>query len=125
MLPPSLDSSVSATQAPPTPPVVPTILIAPITANTIKDKPSNMAIKPVTNKNSWTDAKKIIDAQLQRAPYWLGASKELVTTNVNATASVWWEEVIAFYCQPPVSNLFVEECCVDGKGFKMITHHID
>ncbi len=45
-----------------------------------------------------------------------------VTTNANATASVWWEKVIAFYCQPPVSDLFVEEHHFDGEGFKMITH---
>jgi hypothetical protein len=37
-------------------------------------------------------------------------------------ASVWWEEVIAFYCQPPVSDLFVKESCLDGKGFEMIAH---
>jgi hypothetical protein len=119
-LPPSLDSSDSTTQAPPTPPVVPAIPIAPTI--TIKDKPSDLGIKLITNKDSWTDAKKIIDSRLRRAPYWPGASKELVTTNANAAASVWWEEVIVFYCQPPVSNLFVEERCFDGKGFKMIAH---
>ncbi len=82
-----------------------------------------MGIKPITDKDSWTDATKIIDSRLRRAPYWPGASKELVTTNANAVAtSVWWEEVIAFYCQPPVSDLFVEECRFDGKGFEMIAH---
>jgi len=35
---------------------------------------------------------------------------------------VWWEEVIAFYCKPPVSDLFVEEHRFDGKGFEMIAH---
>ena len=39
---------------------------------TIKDKPSDMGIKPITDKDSWTDAKKIIDARLRRAPYWPG-----------------------------------------------------
>jgi hypothetical protein len=89
---------------------------------TIKDKPSDMGIKPITDKDSWTDAKKIIDACLRRAPYWPGESKQLITTDDNAAASVWWEEVIAFYCKPPVSDLFVEESCFDGKGFEMIAH---
>jgi hypothetical protein len=40
----------------------------------------------------------------------------------NAAASVWWEEVISFYCRPLVSDLFLEESCFDGKGFEMITH---
>ncbi len=30
--------------------------------------------------------------------------------------------MIAYYCQPPVSDLFVEERCFDGKGFEMIAH---
>jgi hypothetical protein len=81
-----------------------------------------MGIKPITDKASWTDVKKIIDARLRRAPYWPGDSKQIITTEANAAASVWWEEVIAFYCQPPVSDLFVEESCFDGKGFEMIAH---
>jgi hypothetical protein len=81
-----------------------------------------MGIKPITDKESWTDAKKIIDARLRRAPYWPGESRTLVTTAANAAASVWWEEVIAFYCKPPVSDLFVEESRFDGKGFEMIAH---
>jgi hypothetical protein len=55
-----------------------------------------MGIKPITDKASWTDEKKIIDACLHRAPYWPGNSKQLITTEANTTASVWWEEVIAF-----------------------------
>ena len=78
-----------------------------------------MGIKPITDKASWTDAKKIIDACLQRAPYWPGESKQLITTEANG---VWWEEVIAFYCKPPVSDLFVEESRFDGKRFEMIAH---
>jgi hypothetical protein len=81
-----------------------------------------MGIKPITDKESWTDAKKIINARLRRAPYWPGESRTLVTTAANAAASVWWEEVIAFYCKPPVSDLFVEESRFDGKGFEMIAH---
>ena len=71
---------------------------------------------------SWTDAKKIIDARLRRAPYWPGESKQLITMDANTAASVWWEAVIAFYCQPLVSDLFVEESCLDGKEFEMIAH---
>jgi hypothetical protein len=89
---------------------------------TIKDKPLDMGIKPITDKDSWTDAKKIIDAHLRRAPYWPGESKQLITTDDKAAASVWWEEVIAFYCKPPVSDLFVEDSCFDGKGSEMIAH---
>jgi hypothetical protein len=68
-----------------------------------------MGIKPITDKDSWTDAKKIIDARHRRAPYWPGKSKELAATDANAAASVWWEEVIAYYCKPPVSDLFIKE----------------
>ncbi len=101
--------------------MVPVIPIAPIII--IKDKPCDMGIKPITDKDSWTDAKKIIDAWLRRAPYWPRASKELVTTNANTAAIVlWWEDVISFYCQPLVSNLFVEDRYFDGRGFDMITH---
>ena len=81
-----------------------------------------MGIKNITDKESWTEAKKIIDAHLHRAPYWPGESEELVTTDLNAATSVWWEEVIAYYCKPPVSDLFVEEHRFDGKGFEMIAH---
>jgi hypothetical protein len=81
-----------------------------------------MGIKSIPDKASWTDTKKIIDAHLRRAPYWPGDSKQLITTEANAVASVWWEEVITFYCQPPVSDLFIEESCFNGKGFEMIAH---
>jgi hypothetical protein len=50
-----------------------------------------MGIKAITDKESWTDAKKIIDARLRRAPYWPGESTALITTALNAAASVWWE----------------------------------
>ena len=70
-----------------------------------------MKIKPITDKDSWTDAKKIINARICRAPYWSGESKILLTTEANAAVSVWWEEVIAYYCKPPVLDLFVEEVC--------------
>jgi hypothetical protein len=83
---------------------------------TIKDKPLDMGIKSITDKESWTDAKKIIDARLRRAPYWPGESKKLITTAENAAASVWWEEVIAFYCKPwsPISSLRKVDSMVKG-----------
>ncbi len=81
-----------------------------------------MGIKNITDKESWSEAKKIIDARLCRAPYWPGKPRALVTTSLNAAASVWWEKVIAYYCKPPVSDLFVEEHRFDGKGFEMIAH---
>jgi hypothetical protein len=46
----------------------------------------------------------------------------MVTTVNNVPASAWWEEVIVYYCKPPVSDLFVEELRFDGKGFKMISY---
>ena len=89
---------------------------------TIKNKPSDMGIKPITDKASWTGLKKIINARLQRAPYWPGESKQLITTKANAATSVWWEEFIAFYCKPLVSDLFIEESCFNWNGFEMIAH---
>ncbi len=61
-----------------------------------------------------------------RAPYWSGPSKNLITASEYATASRWWEEVLAFFYEPPVSDLFVGETKFDGKGFerlKYIDHH--
>jgi hypothetical protein len=109
-LPPTDIPAPAPVSLPPAPPI------------TIKDKPSDLGIKPITNKDTWTKAKKIINARLQRTPYWPGESKELITTDANNSASVWWEEVIAYYCQPPVLDLFVVKGCFDGKGFKMIAH---
>ena len=117
MIPTSSESSDSATLVAYTPPPAP---LHPLVL--IKDKPSDMGIKIITDKDSWMEAKKIIDARLRRAPYWPGDSKALITTSLNAAASVWWEEVIAYYCKPPVSDLFVEEHRFDGKGFEMIAH---
>jgi hypothetical protein len=64
---------------------------------TIKDKPSNLGIKPITDKDTWIDTKKVINACLRQPPHWPGPSKKLVTTADNAVASVWWEEVVAFF----------------------------
>ena len=101
VLPSSSDSSNMVTHPPPPAP-------AP-SSTSIKDNSSDLGIKPITDKESWINVKKIIDARLHRGPYWLGNLKELVTMDANAATSVWWEEVIAFYCKPPVSDLFIEE----------------
>jgi hypothetical protein len=95
---------------------------SPLMATTINGKLSDMGLKEITDKDSWMNAKKTIDARLHCAPLWLGPSKELVTTPTNAAASAWWEEVIVYYCKPPISDLFVEESRFDGKGFKMIVY---
>jgi hypothetical protein len=89
---------------------------------TIKDKPSNIGLKDIVNKDSWLDAKKVIDAQLHCSSYWPGPSKELVMTADDMLASAWWEEVIVYYCKPPVLDLFVEELDFNGKGFEMISY---
>ena len=78
MIPASPASSDSATMVAPSPPPTPSLSLV-----TIKDKPSDMGIKAITDKESWTDAKKIINARLRRAPYWPGESTALVTTALN------------------------------------------
>jgi hypothetical protein len=109
---PTPPAAVPPPPAAPTPPIV-----------SIKDKASDLGIKDVTDRDSWIEAKKIIDARLRRHPYCPGPdSKALLTTTDNATASAWWEEVINFYIKPPISDLFVEESQFDGKGFEMIEH---
>jgi hypothetical protein len=95
---------------------------SPAIATTIKDKVLDIGLKEITYKVSWMDAKKVTDTHLCHMPFWLGPSKELVTTPINAAASAWWEEVIVYYCKPPVSDLFVKESRLDGKRFKMIAY---
>jgi hypothetical protein len=112
----SSDPSVPV-PAPPTPSPVVTF---------IKDKASDLGLKDITDKDSWIEAKKIIDARLRRPPFCPGPdSKLLLTTNANAVASAWWEEVVNYYVKPPISDLFVEESRFDGKGFEMIAHILD
>jgi hypothetical protein len=82
-------------------PAIPTAPVGPV-PSTIKDKPSDLGIKPIKNKASWINAKKVIDAHLHRAPYWSGPSKNLITTSENAVASGWWEEVLAFFSVSPL-----------------------
>jgi hypothetical protein len=88
----------------------------------IKDKPSDLGIKPIKDKELWHNAKKVIESHLCRPPYWAGPSGALNTTDTNMAASVWWEEVIPYFCEPPVSDLFVGKTHFDGKRFKRIDH---
>ena len=81
-VPTSLDSSKSA----PPPDLAQLQTTAPHI--TIKDKPSHMRIKPITDKASLTDMKKIIDARLRRAPYLPGESKQLITLPPNSCGTV-------------------------------------
>jgi hypothetical protein len=113
---PSRDSIISVPQStfPSSPhPLPPTTFI--------KDKPLDMGLKDITDKDSWIDAKAVIDSRLRRAPFWPSpTSKALVTMPDNVIASAWWEELLYFYLKPPVCDLFVEESQFDGKGFEMI-----
>jgi hypothetical protein len=89
----------------------------------IKDKPSNLGLKDITNKKSWIEGRKIIDACLHHLPYCPSViSKALVTMPENQAASSCWEEVIYYYVKPPVSNLFVENTQFDQEGIEMIAH---
>jgi hypothetical protein len=89
----------------------------------IKVKALDLGLKDIIDNDSWTEAKKIIDARLRRHPYCPGPdSKLLATSTSNAVASAWWEEVINYYLKPPISDLFVEESQFDRKGFEMIAH---
>jgi hypothetical protein len=111
------DSSLDPTVPDPTPPAPPPTVV------TIKDKASDLGLKDITDKDSWINAKKIINAQLRRPPYCPGPnSKILLTTKDNLIASAWWEEVINYCVKPPISDLFLEESQFNGKGFEMIEH---
>jgi len=98
------------------------VVQAPVVQAPIKDKPSDMGIKDIVDKDSWKDAKKVIDSCLRRATFWPGPLKELVTTVDNAVASAWWVEMIVYHCKPPMLDLFVKESRFGGKGFKMIAY---
>jgi hypothetical protein len=75
----------------------------------IKDKPSDLGLKDITNKDSWIEARKIIDACICCLPYCPSVtSKTLVTTPENQAASSGWEEIIFYYVKPPISNLIVK-----------------
>jgi hypothetical protein len=81
-----------------------------------------MGLKDIVGKDSWTEAKKVINTHLRCDPYWPGPTKELFMTTENVPASAWWEEVLVYHCKPSRSDLFNEESHFDGKGFKMFAH---
>jgi hypothetical protein len=128
LLPPSTPSTSAGTTlilveddftAPPLP--VPPPPAPPVTS--IKDKPSDMGLKDITDKTSWIKAKSVIDSCLRRALFWPNpTSKALITMPKNLVASAWWEELLYYYLKPPVCNLFMEESRFDGKGFEMIDY---
>jgi hypothetical protein len=87
------------------------------------EKPSDLGLKDITNKDSLIKARKIINACLRRPSYCSSTtSKALVMTPANQAASSWLEEVIYFYVKPSISDLFVKNPQFDQKGFKMIAH---
>jgi hypothetical protein len=89
----------------------------------IKDNATDLGLKDITDKESWINAKKIINARLRRPPNCPSPnSKALVTTKDNQVTSSWWEEVMNYYVKLPISDLFVEESQFDGKGFEMNKH---
>jgi hypothetical protein len=76
---------------PPPPALKPSAVTPPVLF--IKDKASNLGIKDVTDKETWTEAKKIIDARLRRHPYSPGPdTKLIITMTSNAVASAWWDQ---------------------------------
>jgi hypothetical protein len=89
----------------------------------IKDKPANLSIKEITDKASWIEAKKVIDAHLRCSPYLPSPTlKALITMPENQVNSSWWMEILYFYIKSPISNLFIKNPAFDGKVFEMIDH---
>jgi hypothetical protein len=116
---PSADSDSSSDLSTPVHP--PSMLLPVIT---IKDKALDLGLKDITDKDSWTEAKKIIDTRLRRHPYCPGPdSKLLETSKSNTVASAWWEEVINYYAKPPISDLFVKESRFNGKEIQSDQTH--
>ncbi len=70
----SLDPSIPS-------PIIPAPLSTPLV--TIKDKASDLGLKDITDKDSWIDAKKIIDACLRRPPYCPGPDSKVLVTVVS------------------------------------------
>jgi hypothetical protein len=90
-LPPSTSSVISIQEAIPA-------QAPPVPVTSIKDKPSNMGLKDITDKVSWIEAKAAINSRLRRAPFWPSpTSKALITTPDYMVASVWWEELLYYY----------------------------
>jgi hypothetical protein len=92
VIPASSDLSSSGSNPPPAGPSAPSSAPAPLPAPPpppppiafIKDKPSDMGLKNILDKDSWIEAKKVIDAHLCCSIYWLEPTKELVTMTENA-----------------------------------------
>jgi hypothetical protein len=86
----NLSSDPSA--PPPTPPTPSPAVI------TIKDKALDLGLNDITDKDSWIEAKKIIDARLRRPPYCPGPdTKILLTTKNNIVA----DALVGRSHQPP------------------------
>ena len=119
LAPPSADSDSSSNLSASVPPPTTAPLVI-----TINDKASDLGLKDITDKDSWTEAKKIIDTRLRRHPYCPGPdSKLLETSKSNTVASAWWEEVINYYAKPPISDLFVKESRFNGKEIQSDQTH--
>jgi hypothetical protein len=89
----------------------------------IKDKPSDLGLNEITDKELWIEAKKFINACQCRSPYCPSlTSKALIMKPNNQVASSWWEGVLYYYKKPPILDLFVMNSQFGCKGFKMITH---
>jgi hypothetical protein len=82
-------------------------LLPPITS--IKDKPSDMGLKDIMDKDSWIKAKGVIDSHLCHAPFCPSpTSKALVTMPDNVIASAWWEELLYFFIKPLVCGCLLK-----------------
>jgi hypothetical protein len=80
-------------------PIPPSTTAPPVIS--IKDKALDLSLKVITDKDSWMEAKKFIDAHLRCHPYCPDPdSKLLATSTSNAVTSAWWEEVINYYAKP-------------------------
>jgi hypothetical protein len=94
LLPTSLDSSetslTSSTAKQSVPVPAPPTEDVPVKSEvpTIKNKPSDLGIKPIKDKESWLNAKKIIESRLCHPPYWSGPSGDLIMMDANIATSV-------------------------------------
>jgi hypothetical protein len=78
-----------------------------------------MELKDITDKDSWIEAKAVIDSRLRCAPFWPSpTSKALITMPDNVVASTWWEELLYFYLKPPVRNFLLKSPGLTERGSK-------
>jgi hypothetical protein len=59
----------------------------------IKDKPSDIGLKDIVDKDSWTEAKKVVNTRPSFSIL-AGAYQGACQTTENAPASTLWEEVL-------------------------------